>query len=553
MVRNPSKNHSFFDLSPLLNHKPNMASIGDRKDLDAPAQHVEEPVDMLRDVHGIAALNVCTQLEPINKFSKRMIQLYAICSLAFLGSTMGGYDGSLMGNLLAMKPFQSQFGAEILGVRTGIISSMYSIGSVCGLPFVGPLTDTWGRRVGMAIGCGFIIMGTILQGVSHQLPQFLAGRFFLGFGGIICNVACPSYVVEFAHPAYRGVITGLYNVCYYLGAILAAAALRGCVHFTTNASWLIPTWLQMFFPCVLLAGCLLVPESPRWQYVHGQVDKCRASLVKYHGNDKSDSLYVQLEMREFSEQLELDGADKRWWDYRSLFHSRAAVYRSILCAVAVSAFSQLTGQSGVSYFLPAMLTTSGITDSSTILDINLGITLASSVAACVGASQMDRFGRRKMLIGCCLILSLLWGGMLGGTGAYHVYGNTPAAGVSIAFIFLIGIVFSAAYTPLQALYPVEVLAYDQRAKGMALQNMAGNAAGLINQFALPVALERIGWKTYSVYLAVCFAEAVYYYFIMVETKGWTLEELNDVFEARNPRKASFLHKQAVDEETIKVQ
>jgi MFS family permease len=303
---------------------------------------------------------------------------------------------------------------------------------------------------------------------------------------------------------------------------------------------------------VLFAGCLLFPESPRWQYVHGQVDQCRASLVKYHGNDNPDSLYVQLELREFADELELDGADKRWWDYRALFSSRAAMYRAILCAVAVSAFSQLTGQSGVSYFLPAMLTTSGITNSATILDINLGITLSSGAAACIGASQMDRFGRRKMLISCCLALTLLWGGMLGGTGAYQIYGSVPAANASIAFIFLIGIVFSAAYTPLQALYPVEVLAYEQRAKGMALQNMAGNAAGLINQFALPVALNRISWKTYFVYLAVCFAQAVYYYFIMVETKGHTLEELNEIFKARNPRKASFLKKEIVDEEVAKV-
>jgi MFS family permease len=309
----------------------------------------------------------------------------------------------------------------------------------------------------------------------------------------------------------------------------------------------------MLFPAILLAGCLLVPESPRWQYVHGHVDKCRETLIKYHGNDNPDSLYVQLEMREFEEQLELDGGDKRWWDYRCLFSTKAQLYRAILCAVAVSAFSQLTGQSGVSYFLPAMLATSGITDSATVLDINLGITLASGAAATLGASQMDRFGRRKMLIGCCLALTVLWGGMLGGTGAYQIHGNVAAANASIAFIFLIGIVFSAAYTPLQALYPVEVLAYEQRAKGMALQNMAGNAAGLINQFALPIALENINWKTYFVFLAVCLAEAIYYYFIMVETKGHTLEELDEIFESKNPRNASFLKKEVVDEEVAKVQ
>jgi MFS family permease len=303
---------------------------------------------------------------------------------------------------------------------------------------------------------------------------------------------------------------------------------------------------------MLLVGCLIFPESPRWQYVHGQVDKCRASLVKYHGNNNPASLYVQLELREFAEELELDGSDKRWWDYRVHFNSRASLYQAILCAAAISAFSQITGQSGVSYFLPTMLTTSGITNSDTVLDINLGITLASGAAACIGASQMDRFSRRKMLISCCLALTFLWGGVLGSTGAYKIYGNVSAANASIAFIFLISIFFSAPYTPLQALYPVEVLTYEQRAKGMTLQNMSGSAAGLINQFALPVALKHITWKTYFVYLAVCFAEAIYYYFIMVETKGHTLEELNEIFKAKSPRKAPSLKKEVVDEEVAKV-
>lgn len=530
-------------------------SAADEKEKASGADHVEaasQPVELLRTERGLAAVEVATRLEPVDKLSKRMLQLYFICGFMFLGSTMGGYDGSLMGNLLDMPAFQRQFGASIVGVQTGIIMSMYSIGSVCALPFVGPCADTWGRRVGIAIGCGFIILGTIVEGTSHQLPQFLAGRFFLGFGACIANVACPSYVVEFAHPAYRGVITGLYNCCYYLGAVLAAAVLRGCVHYTSNASWLIPTWIQMVFPVLLLLGCLLFPESPRWLYVNGHVDKCRAVLAKFHGNDNPNSLYVQLELRDFEEELELDGADKRWWDYRVLFDSRASLYRSILCAVAVSVFSQWTGQNAVSYFLPAMLTTTGIKDSETVLNINLGITLTSGAAACLGASFMDRFGRRKMLITCCLALAVLWGGMIGGTGAYYIHDNVAAAKASVVFIFLVGIVFSAAYTPLQALYPVEVLGFEQRAKGMALQNMAGNAAGLVNQFALPIALERITWKTYFVYMAVCVAEAVYYYFVMVETKGYTLEELNEIFKARNPRNASLVKKEKIDEAVAKV-
>lgn len=515
-------------------------------------EHVPHEVEMLRSLRGVAALEVAGRLEPPVKTSKRMLQLYTICGLMFLGSTMNGYDGALMGNLLALPAFQTQFGATILGIKTGIISSMLQIGSVSALPAVGPCGDLFGRRVGVFIGCAFIVMGTILQGTSHHLPQFMAGRFFIGFGGTIANSICPTYIVEFAHPTMRGRITGMYNTCYYLGAILAAAVLRGCVSYAGDKSWLIPTWLQMAFPSILLVLCLWVPESPRWQYSHGHFEACKASLVKYHGNDNPDSLWVSLQMQEFEEELELDGADKRWWDYRSLFNSRAALYRVVLCAVAISAFSQWTGQAGVSYFLPGMLTTTGITDTETILDINLGTTLTSGIAAVTGANLMDRFGRRKILITCCATLTGIWAIMAVCTGVYYQNQDATAARASVAFIFLIGMVFSFAYTPLQAMYPVEVLAYEQRAKGMALQNMAGNAAGLVNMFAIPVALKDITWKTYFVFLVTCGLETVYYWFVMVETKGHTLEEMNEIFRANNPKQASLIKKDKVEEAVMMV-
>ena len=59
---------------------------------------------------------------------------------------MNGYDGSLMGNLLALPAFQKQFDATILGVKTGLISAMLQIGSVSALPFVSPAADYFGRK-----------------------------------------------------------------------------------------------------------------------------------------------------------------------------------------------------------------------------------------------------------------------------------------------------------------------------------------------------------------------------------------------------------------------
>jgi hypothetical protein len=38
-----------------------------------------------------------------------------------------------------------------------------------------------------------------------------------------------------------------------------------------------------------------------------------------------------------------------------------------------------------------------------------------------------------------------------------------------------------------------------RAKGMAFQGFMGGVASFINQYATPVALANIGWKTYTIF------------------------------------------------------
>jgi Na+/melibiose symporter-like transporter len=116
--------------------------------------------------------------------------------------------------------------------------------------------------------------------------------------------------------------------------------------------------------------------------------------------------------------------------------------------------------------------------------------------------------------------------------------NSAAAKATVAMIFLFGMVYSIGLTPLQALYPVEVLSFEMRAKGMAFSALAVNAGGLLNQFAWPIALKNIGWKTYIVFTVWDAVQFVVFYFLLPETKKRTLEELDVVFEAKNPVKES---------------
>ncbi|KAM0124934.1 hypothetical protein ACHAO1_010853 [Botrytis cinerea] len=501
----------------------------------------EKHVSQVKVVKGDEAFAQAMLKEPPKTWSGRSFILYACALVAFFCSTCNGFDGSMFNSLLAMEQFRTYFNVANNGAWTGIVTSMYSIDSVVAIPFIGPAIDTWGRKIGIYIGATSIVLGTIVQSTtlhsSNVIGQFMGGRFLLGFGVGIVASAGPMYVVETSHPAHRGVVTAFYNTFWFVGSILASGSARASADLSGNRSWQVPVWLQMAFPglCIVLVWAL--PESPRWQYVHGQRDKAKAMLTRYHGEGNPNSIWVEMQLHEYEEYLELDGADKRWWDYRALFNDKASRYR-LACNCTIAIFGQWAGNGPISYFISAVLDTAGITDSITQLNLNLGLNIMQFGLALFGASLVDKVGRRPLLLFANIGCAIVW---IGATVSSSINANTgskSSGSAVVAMIFLFDAIFSVGFTPLQALYPVEVLSFEMRAKGMAFSNFAVSAATLVNQFAYPVALEKIKWKTYLVFVLWCPIQALVIYFFIPETKNRTLEELDDIFRAKNPRKAS---------------
>ncbi|KAJ3548423.1 hypothetical protein NM208_g1025 [Fusarium decemcellulare] len=463
--------------------------------------------------------------------------------VAFCCSTANGYDGSLFGTLLSNKAFKKFFEVSNAGIETDRLRRRH------------PLRRSRHRhpgagRMGMTIGSSIIIIGVIIQLctiLNNSVDQFMAGRFFLGFGVSIAAAAGPVYVVEVSHPAHRGVITGLYNVMWPVGAIVASGAARGGLEYSGNTSWMIPVGLQLMFPCVIAFGALWLPESPRWLYTRGKKQQATENLIKLHGHGNPESEWVKLQLTEYEEHLEMDGTDKKWWDYRALFRTRASIYR-LTCNCLVSLFGQWAGNNIVSYYLSAFLDTAGIKGEKPQTNVALGMNAIQIVFAAVGASITDTVGRRPMLLIVNAVCGLCWVGVTVPASIGNITdidSEEQQAAVSpsvskavLAWVYIFQICYSVGWTPLQALYPVEVLSYEIRAKGMAFSSLFTSAAMLVMQFGIPVALKNIAWKTYIVFCIWCFIQSGILYLLVPETKNRTLEELDHIFSSKSPVRTS---------------
>lgn len=96
------------------------------------------------------------------------------------------------------------------------------------------------------------------------------------------------------------------------------------------------------FSVIIFLAAFILPESPRWLFVNNKMEQSKKMLTKYHGEGNPDSEWVKLQLNEYEELLEMDGTDKRWWDYRGLFKNKSTCYR-LFCNVSVTIFAQWAG------------------------------------------------------------------------------------------------------------------------------------------------------------------------------------------------------------------
>lgn len=167
-----------------------------------------------------------------------------------------GLDEGLVGGMVGMKSFKHEFPMEQgtkdeQANRESTITSMVQLGSIAGALLAFVLCDKIGRVRSLQALCSLWLVGFILVVTSYgSLGQILAGRFIAGTGIGMTTVVGPTFLVEVAPKAIRGMLTNIFAGSVYLGVMIAYFSNWGAAINLPNTSrmqWVAPQTAHVGF------------------------------------------------------------------------------------------------------------------------------------------------------------------------------------------------------------------------------------------------------------------------------------------------------------------
>ncbi|KAH7403177.1 MFS transporter [Cadophora sp. MPI-SDFR-AT-0126] len=453
--------------------------------------------------------------------------LYFCLVPAALGVEMTtGYDGSVLNGLQAVSHWQDYFGHPT-GSRLGILNASYNLGGLITLPLVPWVNDKFGRKHSITLGSVILCCGVVVQAASQNYGMFLASRFLLGTGIPFAVSGAAQLLAELTYPKERAVVTGLFNVSWFVGAILAAGVTLGTYSIHNDWSWRIPSILQAAPSLLQLVFIWWVPESPRWLISKDRDAEAFEILVKYHAEGNRDDPFVNAEFVEIQTQLRLESLNskRKWVELLQTPGNR----KRVLIVMCLGVFAQWSGNGLISYYLAKVLQTVGIKDKRTQNIINLSLSCWSLITASGAAFATMVLRRRVQYLTSFVSITIIFSIITALSATFAKTGGNAVATAVIAFIFIFNAFFNI-MQPLMYIYATEIFPFIYRAKGLAILQFFNRGSTAFNTFVNPIGLDSLKWKYYLFYAVWLACETTIVYFLYPETKGPSLEEVAMVFD-----------------------
>lgn len=219
----------------------------------------------------------------------------------------------------------------------------------------------------------------------------------------------------------------------------------------------------------------------------------------------------------------------------------------LLIGVGLAIFQQAVGINTVIYYAPTIFTKAGLGTSASALG-TMGIGILNVIMCITAMILIDRVGRKKLLIwgsvGITLSLAALSGVLLTlGLSASTAWMTVVFLGVYIVF-------YQATWGPVVWVLMPELFPSKARGAATGFTTLVLSAANLIVSLVFPLMLSAMGiaW-VFMVFSVICLLSFFFAFYMVPETKGKSLEEIEASLKKRFKKKKS-TQNQVLNERTL---
>ncbi|SEG89127.1 Predicted arabinose efflux permease, MFS family [Actinacidiphila yanglinensis] len=418
---------------------------------------------------------------------------------------------------------------------TGLAAALYVTGACVGALFFGWLTDRYGRKKLFMVTLVVYLSATAMTALSFAPWWFFLFRFLTGFGIGGEYAAINSAIDELIPSRFRGRVDLTINGSYWLGAI--GGALLSIVALNTNifaqdVGWRLTFALGVVLGLVILLVRRHVPESPRWQFIHGYADE-------------ANTLVGDVEQRiEAEKGRELPPVDRE-----IAIHQRASIGFGLIARTvfvrypkrAVLGLSLFIGQAflynAITFGFGAILITFYHVDSGHTGYYFAVIAAGNLVGAVLLGPLFDILGRRIMITSTYLLSGVL----LFLTAWLFDRGSLNATTLTACWcvvLFFASAGASSAYLTVSEIFPMET-----RAMAIAFFYAIGTAAGGITGplvFSDLTSSGKVGDTVlaFSIGAALMCAGGLVAGFLAVDAAQKSLEDIAEPLSSAEPAKTA---------------
>ncbi|KAJ7611668.1 hexose transport-related protein [Roridomyces roridus] len=480
-------------------------------------------------------------------------RLLRLALITTLGALCYGYEQGAYSQVLVMDAFTSdpRF-ARIANDASykGWSVSTLALGGWIGALSNGYFCDVLSRRWTLFLGSIICLLGTGLTTGARNAAMMFVGRFFIGWavGGL--SVAVPLYNSEISPPELRGTVVSIQQWAIVTGICISFWVGYGTnfISETNSASWRVCLALQGVPALALAFLSFTLPYTPRWLMGQGRAEE-GLKVLAWLRNLPEDSEIVQLEFMEIQAQaiFEAETTAERFpklvgggvWTQFKLQVARFGelfttiyMFRRTAVACLIQFFQQMSGIDAIVYYAPTIFQSLGLPGRTVSLLAAGVIGVVFVISTIPAIALIDRVGRRPLLIfgGVGMATMLILIAAL--TATYQPEWNKPAAAWATAtFIWLYVAFFGMSWGPASWTVISEVFPLSTRAHGVALAGSANWMTNFIVSEIVPVQLKNITYGTYLFFLMFMLMGIAYTIWILPETFGKSLEEMDLAFGA----------------------